>query len=114
MEKKVKKPEKIKKSPFLKNSKILPKKTNSKKLPKLDVSLNYLNELLEELRPYIAMDGGDMEVVKVEGLVVFVKLYGACVGCGSAPITLQYGVENLFKEKVHPDIEVVPMYDEED
>ena len=80
----------------------------------LDVSINDLNETLEELRPYLAMDGGDIQVVGIKGLSVFVSLAGACDGCSQAGMTLQYGVEELFKNKIHPDIEVVPMPSEFD
>lgn len=84
------------------------------KSPVLDVTISELNELLEELRPYIAMDGGDIQVVAIRDLTVFVKLYGACDGCSQAPMTLQYGVEELLKEKVHPDLEVCPLYEDDE
>lgn len=77
--------------------------------PILDVSINDLNEVLEEIRPYIAMDGGDMVIEGIRGLSVYVRLKGACDGCTQANMTLQYGVEELLKDKVHSDIEVVPL-----
>jgi NifU-like protein len=80
----------------------------------LDVCIDDLNEILEELRPYIAMDGGDIQVVAISGLSVFVSLTGACDGCSQAGVTLQYGVEELFRDKVHPEIEVVPIHGEFD
>jgi Fe-S cluster biogenesis protein NfuA len=59
------------------------------------------------------MDGGDMQIVKLKGLAVFVELHGACAGCSQAHVTLQYGVEELLRDKVHPDIEVVPIINDE-
>jgi Fe-S cluster biogenesis protein NfuA len=76
----------------------------------LDVSINDLNEILEDLRPYIAMDGGDIQVVKLLGTVVYVELTGACDGCGQADVTLKYGIEELLRERVHPDIEVCQFF----
>jgi len=84
------------------------------KSPVLDVSITELNELLEELRPYIAMDGGDIQVIAIKDLTVFVKLYGACDGCSQVGMTLQYGVEDLLKDKVHPDLEVCPVYGDDE
>ena len=72
----------------------------------LDVSIDDLNEILEEIRPYMVMDGGDVRVVKMTGTVVGVNLKGACDGCCHAEMTLKHGVEELLKEKVHPNIEV--------
>ena len=80
----------------------------------LDVCIDDLNTTLEELRPYLAMDGGDIQVVGMDGLSVFVRLVGACEGCSQAGMTLQYGVEDLFRNKIHPDIEVVPIYEDLD
>ena len=57
--------------------------------------------VLEEVRPYLQADGGDVELVDVEeDGVVKVKLQGACSGCPSASITLKMGIENLLKERI--------------
>ena len=57
--------------------------------------------VLEEVRPHLQADGGDVELVEVgaDG-VVKVKLTGACGGCPMAQITLKRGIEAKLKEKV--------------
>ena len=57
--------------------------------------------VLEEVRPHLQNDGGDVELVDVspDG-VVKVKLTGACGGCPMAQLTLKRGIEARLKEKV--------------
>jgi Fe-S cluster biogenesis protein NfuA len=62
-----------------------------------------VQKALEEIRPRIQADGGDVELVAVEKLIVKVRLSGACAGCPMAVITLKQGVESLIKERV-PEI----------
>lgn len=68
-----------------------------------------IKKLLEDkIKPFIQMDGGDIEFVDfndAEG-VVKVKLSGACVGCGLADITLKLGVEKELRKRF-PDIKEV-------
>ena len=59
--------------------------------------------VIDELRPYLQADGGDIELLKVEDNVVYVRLVGACHGCPSATITLKMGVERRIREVV-PEI----------
>lgn len=64
--------------------------------------------VIEGIRPFIQSDGGDIELVDVDGQgVVKVRLQGACVGCPSAAMTLKMGVERALKEKVPEVSEVV-------
>jgi Fe-S cluster biogenesis protein NfuA len=66
-----------------------------------------VKETLEELRPYLQMDGGDMEFVELtEEKVVRIRLKGACAGCPGAMYTLKLGIERKVKELV-PEIEAV-------
>jgi Fe-S cluster biogenesis protein NfuA len=58
---------------------------------------------LEEIKPRIQADGGDIELVTVEKDTVKVRLQGACAGCPMAALTLKQGVERLIKAKV-PEI----------
>jgi Fe-S cluster biogenesis protein NfuA len=62
-----------------------------------------VQKALEEIRPRIQADGGDVELVAVEKQTVKVRLSGACAGCPMAAITLKQGVEALIKERV-PEI----------
>jgi Fe-S cluster biogenesis protein NfuA len=57
--------------------------------------------VIDEVRPHLQADGGDVELVDVsENGVVTVKLVGACRGCPMAQITLRRGIEARLKEKV--------------
>ena len=62
---------------------------------------------LEEIRPALQADGGDVELVDVtEDGVVQVRLTGACHGCPMAQMTLQAGIEKTIKSYV-PEIKSV-------
>jgi Fe-S cluster biogenesis protein NfuA len=65
-----------------------------------------VQKALAEIRPQIQADGGDIELVAVEGETVKVRLRGACVGCPMSALTLKQGVERLIKAKV-PEIQSV-------
>ena len=61
---------------------------------------------LEQIRPALQADGGDVEFVDVNDGVVSVRLTGACSGCPMSTITLQMGIERALKEKI-PEIKKV-------
>ncbi len=61
---------------------------------------------LENIRPRLQADGGDVELVDVEDNVVKVKLTGACAGCPMSQMTLTQGVERVLKNKI-PEIKKV-------
>jgi Fe-S cluster biogenesis protein NfuA len=57
--------------------------------------------LLEEIRPMIQMDGGDVEFVSLdEQGRVMVRLLGSCVGCHMSQLTLKQGIENLLVSRI--------------
>jgi Fe-S cluster biogenesis protein NfuA len=62
-----------------------------------------VQKALDEIRPQIQADGGDVELVSVEKLTAKVRLIGACAGCPMSAMTLKQGVETLIKERV-PEI----------
>jgi Fe-S cluster biogenesis protein NfuA len=61
---------------------------------------------LDKIRPALQADGGDVELVVVEGGTVKVKLTGACGGCPMATKTLKKHIERILKEQV-PDVKEV-------
>ena len=67
---------------------------------------NKIKEALEEIKPKIQADGGDIELVGIENGVVKVRLKGACVGCPMSALTLKQGVERLIKQKI-PEVKSV-------
>ena len=62
-----------------------------------------VNNVLNEIRPYIEADGGYLEYVAIdylkEGPVVMVRMLGACAGCAMSAQTLTMGIERMLKEK---------------
>jgi len=62
--------------------------------------------VVNEIRPLLQADGGDIELVGIEAGVVKVRLRGACAGCPGAQMTLKMAVERRLKEKV-PEVERV-------
>lgn len=67
---------------------------------------NKVKEALEEIKPKIQADGGDIELVGIKNGVVKVRLKGACVGCPMSALTLKQGVERLIKQKI-PEVKSV-------
>jgi Fe-S cluster biogenesis protein NfuA len=59
---------------------------------------------LEEMRAMLQADGGDMEVVQVDGSTVKVRLKGACGGCPHAVMTLKQGIERVLQRDVDSSI----------
>ena len=65
-------------------------------------------QALDEIRPFLAADGGDISLVSIEekNKIVNVQLHGACVSCTVNQMTLKHGVEMTIKKYV-PQIEKV-------
>ncbi len=68
---------------------------------------------MEQLRPFLHADGGDMELVEVtDDAVVVVRLLGACSDCSMSMMTLKAGLEEAVK-KVAPEVKEVRALDPE-
>ena len=65
-----------------------------------------IEAVINEIRPLLQGDGGDIELVGIEGNVVKVRLRGACAGCPGAQMTLKMAVERRIKARV-PEVERV-------
>lgn len=59
-----------------------------------------------DIRPFVQADGGDIELIGIEGNRVQVRLTGACETCPSSPSTLREGVEARLKAMVSPELVV--------
>ena len=59
---------------------------------------------LEEMRGMLQADGGDLEVVSIEGSLVKLRLKGACGGCPHATMTIKQGLERALKESIDESI----------
>ena len=65
-----------------------------------------IKEIINKLRPYLIGDGGDIEFVKYEDGIVYIKMLGACAGCALIDYTLKDGIEMAIKEEV-PEVKEV-------
>lgn len=69
--------------------------------------IKLVEEILEkEIKPVLAKDGGDIELVDLEGNNVVVKMLGACAGCQTSQVTLKNFVQTKIRELVSPDLNV--------
>ena len=71
-----------------------------RKMSKKETVANRVKETLEELRPRLQADGGDIEFLGVDQGIVKVKLRGACAGCPMSTMTIKMGVEQYLKKKI--------------
>jgi Fe-S cluster biogenesis protein NfuA len=61
-----------------------------------------VSDLIEQIRPSVQADGGDIELVDVDKKgIVSIRFLGACIGCPSLDITLQGGIEATLKERIN-------------
>ena len=65
--------------------------------------------IINEIRPMLQADGGDIELVDVEDGVVKVRLRGACAGCPGAQTTLKVAVERRLKDQIPEVLRVEPV-----
>ena len=66
-----------------------------------------IERALDEIRPALQADGGDVELVDIEeDGTVLVQLQGACKGCPMSQLTLSNGVERVLRDRVSDDIRV--------
>ncbi len=62
-----------------------------------------VEKVLDELRPYLMADGGNVELVELDGPIVRLRLQGACGSCPSSTMTLRMGIERRLRESI-PEI----------
>ena len=65
-----------------------------------------IQAVLDRVRPFLHADGGDIELVAVEGNSAAVRLTGVCSGCPSAHMTLHVGIEAALREEI-PEFETL-------
>ena len=77
-----------------------------------DKTIKLIKQTIKKLRPYLNADGGDLDFVKFEDGIVYVRLLGACIGCSSSDDTITNRVEALLLEEV-PGVIGVEVVEEE-
>ncbi len=65
-----------------------------------------IKEEIEDVRPFLNMDGGDIEFIKYDNGIVYVKLTGACATCNIQDVTLKNNIEEYLKGEI-PEIKEV-------
>ena len=70
-----------------------------------------VNNVLDEIRPYVEMDGGILEYIAIDytkdGPIVMVRMLGACAGCAMSAQTLTMGIEKIVKDNFPEVISVI-------
>jgi len=75
-----------------------------------DPKITQINELLDErIRPYLASDGGWLEVVELENSTLKIRYEGACGSCPSSLTGTLMAIENMIREEIDPEIQVVAL-----
>ena len=72
----------------------------------MDTEQKIIN-IINELRPFLMNDGGNIEFIKYENNIVYIKLTGACAHCQMMDLTLKEGIEASIKEEVPEVLEVI-------
>lgn len=72
---------------------------------------NKIKEVIDYLRPFIMNDGGNIEFVKYENNIVYVKMQGACADCNMQDLTLKDGLFMAIKEEVPEVLDVISIQD---
>ena len=72
----------------------------------LTLTTENVENVLDELRPYLMSDGGNVELVEIEGPIVRLRLQGACGSCPSSAMTLRMGIERKLKQEI-PEIDEI-------
>jgi Fe-S cluster biogenesis protein NfuA len=74
--------------------------------------LNKVNQAIDQLRPFLHADGGDMELVEITpDFIVKVRMIGACKDCSMSAMTLKAGLEDAIKIAA-PEVQAVQAIDE--
>ncbi len=64
-------------------------------------------DIIDNLRPFLINDGGNIEFVKYENDIVYIKMMGACSNCEMLDLTLKDGIEEALKEEIPTIKEVI-------
>ncbi|PON83926.1 FeS cluster assembly containing protein [Trema orientale] len=79
----------------------------------LPLTAENVESVLDEVRPYLIADGGNVALHEIDGNVVRLKLQGACGSCPSSVMTMKMGIERRLMEKIPEIVAVEPIADEE-
>lgn len=66
-----------------------------------------IKSIIDKLRPYLISDGGNIEFIKYDNDIVYIKMNGACANCSMLDFTLKEGIEAAIKEEVPTVKEII-------
>ena len=72
----------------------------------MELTNTNVEKVLDDLRPYLMSDGGNVELVEIDGPIVKLRLQGACGSCPSSAMTLKMGIERRLREFIPEIVEV--------
>lgn len=73
-------------------------------------TIEKIKNLIDELRPYLINDGGDIEFIKFEEGTVYIKMLGACSNCSLVDFTIKDGIETVLINEI-PEVKQVKQID---
>ena len=73
----------------------------TKTIVKKNIIEKEIEKVLETIRPMLALHRGNVEFVKFNNGVVYVRLLGTCNGCVLSQLTLKAGIEEMLKDSIH-------------
>ncbi|MBD2043692.1 NifU family protein [Microcoleus sp. FACHB-672] len=76
----------------------------------MELTPDNVETVLDELRPYLMADGGNVELVELDGPIVKLRLQGACGSCPSSTMTLRMGIERKLREMIPEIAEVEQVF----
>jgi len=78
----------------------------------MELTEENVETVLDEVRPYLMADGGNVEFVEIDGLVVKLRLQGACGSCPSSLTTMTMGIKRRLMEKIPEILDVEQVMEE--
>ncbi|KAF2319931.1 hypothetical protein GH714_020652 [Hevea brasiliensis] len=100
-------------SPVLKRRLVVKAVATPDSALELPLTAENVDRVLDEVRPYLIADGGNVALHEIDGNVVRLKLQGACGSCPSSVMTMKMGIERRLMEKIPEIVAVEPIADEE-
>jgi Fe-S cluster biogenesis protein NfuA len=88
---------------------LIASKENAPATTRSEIEKKIIEILDRDVRPAVAMDGGDISFEKYEDGFVYLKMQGSCSGCPSSMMTLKMGVETRLREAIPEIQEVIPV-----
>jgi len=75
--------------------------------PKLALTWENVELVLDEVRPYLRSDGGDCKISEIDGPIVRLELQGSCSSCSASATTMKMGIERTLMERIPEIADVV-------